>query len=890
MPLAQLNGLHGTPALEGRVGPHVPYGTPVNLPAELGNDLIRLTFEADASTWCKLATLAHLEGDDPFTFENLPMGDLDARLWELRGTLESGTAWSLAPHQVGGFDVRSTTDTAGNPALLLLWTGCIVPGSSGDVLTVAVLVSLAAGDQVSRWTGFVDRVAGSTETASVDEFDLGIVCWKSPIATQGAETNIEASARAFYTHCVNHSDATPLFSGGNNPLRRWALGVGYTLSHPSGGDQAPNIYSQQLQFNSLGCADSADTASFRRILYMGTEDSRGYYKEFVHRGRNDGTNAAMEWRATFFPSFAKLPSGSDAFPHSEFGNVCRTAYPVAIGALLSPHDALWLHACQFYRETVVERLGLGGLPRELRTDNSPLHREGIMHGEISFLGDVVGMFSRWVELTQIVEAILANPHVSHPLFQMWTVWVQGQQSIEESPADPVTPDPLVPPAIAAGEALGFMTFLYTQTRRIQRDVGWEAHLVDKGEVHRRDGTVHPTYLYADYATPEGRAMPLELVRQVQASTGCQGIYSDGLLGGHSAVVYDPTDPAERGHPSHGGRYWTDGRTTFARAVRAMIEAASGSACLVSETAEEGSAMQAFDLTQEGLVPPGGHLLLAAEALYTYSMTGVPAAARDVSPPLWQAVYHRWHCTGRFVTTLTDVGLATNATFYPDGLFAGMTADEWIDWQTYWWLLTWITGNKPLFLSHWGAGPIDRPSVTLDDLGNLETADPAADPADTGLTVVEFIRHLMAGWKLEHAGRFLVYGHLEAPLEVDYTDPLNDVVVNPTAVCQTKTTEADGQWTRPAYYNTDSATTDAVLSPDFDVPKVHHAVWRGQNGEVGIILGNWTGAAATFKGELDPEAYGITGEYSLRLVVTDVDTDAGQLDFSDPLQSGLLAAV
>jgi len=72
--------------------------------------------------------------------------------------------------------------------------------------------------------------------------------------------------------------------------------------------------------------------------------------------------------------------------------------------------------------------------------------------------------------------------------------------------------------------------------------------------------------------------------------------------------------------------------------------------------------------------------------------------------------------------------------------------------------------------------------------------------------------------------------------------------------------------------------------------VHHAVWRGQNGEVGIILGNWTGAAATFKGELDPEAYGITGEYSLRLVVTDVDTDAGQLDFSDPLQSGLLAAV
>ncbi|MFQ5504436.1 MAG: hypothetical protein ACE5F1_06510 [Planctomycetota bacterium] len=856
----------------------------VELPVTLRGKKISVMLEREPSVGVRLESLAHHEGSETFVFENVPPGDgVEARLWEIRGThRDSGATWSVGP-DAGSSELLACACTGPEQenGILLFWDGIAVPDAvDHDRLWVAGLVTLGEDQQVSRWRIWVGRREGAS--ASLDEIEFPRCHFKGPVTPRPGEAHVAAQLRGRMFFPTAFQGATP-FHSANEPLGAWLLS-GASRTH-----QLPGPF-QLFQFSCMYAADPKDPRSYRRMLYLGTEDASGFYKQLGHRGmrvQENGVEVGVyEWRAIHFPAFGDCIANPEDPVPTEFGNTYCPPYPAVLGALLAKSDAFWYDACDYYRNWV-EQAGMVGPKLEQNTELSAVKGHAPWFGFINQRKDLLSgglLYETYTELVRSWRRALESPFLGtdptfvHLQFHNGPLVPLGVDSPERS-ADEGVRD-FVLRAFHEGVSVSF----YLPSHLTIRPSPYHRFTPEEAIWHLRDHSafIHEgvegkyDFLNLDFGSPA--MWPLHADHQIKAEVlGFTGVYLDLLSGTPSDLAYDPPPPAKPGHLAHGGDYWVRGKVEVAKRARARLHESSlardlADAAVRTFVISEGPLEYVtghLDLVQESYAFNYQHLTLAEETIYTTFFgtslqDDVPEASREMTPPLWTAVYHEWAPVGHQVS-ISSVGLATNGRLYPSGPYPGMSAGEWTDYHVFQLASHFVAGVKFLLVANLDLSR-HSPMVRL-ERGEL-VVDRSIDPEGTGITVMRAARILHEAQKRDFAGQFVRFGRLERPLAVDHQSESVDLTGNPIHACR-KTDPAHAWYAYPQVYEPfDPAAPTAPGWPwgsmDFPVPKVMHSMWRSPEGRLGLVLVNWTRDEASWTGSFDPELYGFAPQEGVRV--------------------------
>ncbi len=579
--------------------PEVSILSQLDLPATLAGDKLALHFERDATVGVALAGIERRDEAGSFTFRcGLPRDGVvvvssgevtDRGLWAMRLTTQRGEKVALAARDAQEFAAYAATGLEGEPAFLLVWGGLHVPGAPDyDQLGVMVLVSLAPADEVSRWRAWVARSRGGS--ASIDAFDLPILAVRAPMEPGPGETHFDAQARARF---LLPSLLGPLsgFPSTNLPLWVWLL---LTTQAGRGTYRARHSNPEQIfQFAAVYAADPGEPASYRRMLYCGSEDRSGFYKEFRYGGAlivvGTDLEAYWTWSATFVPGFTD-PIGDLADPPAtEWANTLVTPYPAVVGALRARSDAYWYDACAFYR-AFVERSGIGG-PRVIdRAQSSLAGSTELFYGTIQFGPPRLRgaeLYRRILTLHRLLLRMVENPFVStatsHLHLQTYTSADVYVGDVAEYPLE-LSIGVGLREMLADALQSGVRASCYVFPGDLQAGSTWEPFLPPEAIAYDRDGRrqgfaavpVLATQAQGrgpriDYGSEAGqRFFGERIVRGLTEIGGFSGIYDDVFAGSGPSMAYDPPQPYAPQHPAHGGDYWVHGKSRTIRLQRAVL--------------------------------------------------------------------------------------------------------------------------------------------------------------------------------------------------------------------------------------------------------------------------------------------------------------------------------
>lgn len=825
--------------------PEVAIRAQLDLPATLAGDKLALHFARDTKVGAALVGIEHRDVSGTFTFRcGLPSegvvvastGEVtDGGLWAMRLTTQRGDKVTLAPRDALEFAAYTATGLEGEPAFLLVWGGLQVPGAPDyDQLGVMVLVSLAPEDEVSRWRAWVARARGGS--ASIDAFDLPVLAVRGPMEPREGETHFDAQTRARF---LLPSSLGPLsgLASTNLPLWLWLLGTTvlrrgvFEALHPSA--------EQLLQFTTVYAADPAQPASYRRMLYCGSEDRDGYYKRFRYGGALVAAGTDLEaywsWSVTFVPGFDDpigATAGAAAGPATtEWANTLVTPYPVVVGALRARTDAYWYDACAFYR-AFVERSGIGGARASERVGSGLAGTAELFSASIQLTPARLRgptLYRRILELHRLWMRVVANPYVStatsHMHMQTYTSTDVYVGDVAEYPLD-LSIGEGVREMLAEALELGVRTSPYVFPGDLKEGSTWTPFLPPEAVAYDRDG--QPQGFVAvpviapgatgrgpriDYgAGPGQRFFPTLIIKALVEEVGFGGMYNDVFSGSGASLTYDPPPPLASQHTAHGGEYWTRGKVRAIQLEREVLEMLGpGSeesrrqrSFVLGETAEEFVSPH-LDRFQHGYDWMPGHTLLAEEVIFgtAVSPPEIPLDAKNMAPALWDLVYHEWAPAVRFTIPLTDLPLARNAEVFPDGPYPGMSGDEWRDLVCFVFATNFAFGLGMNFLDYLNR---DSPLVRVE--GDQLVVEPTVDPDGVGLVVAAFLARLFGAQEEAYAGRFARLGRMERPLSVDWARWPAATRPNPVEAC-IKTPPSLAAWSYPS--STGRSTSRAVAA-------------------------------------------------------------------------------
>ncbi|MEQ8767248.1 MAG: hypothetical protein RL885_25280 [Planctomycetota bacterium] len=874
-------------------------------PITLQNDSLMVSFEADPEFGVRLSGLA-IRGKDALRFENDPIGpDADARLWEARLTDLEGRQQTLHPGDAQSFESTRAEGPLGEPAWRFTWRSVRREGS--DSLDVTVLAWIDSQEPLCRFSAIVDRTEGSSATASLDELDLPIVTIRPPGRLRAGETLVEAQMRTrllLPSLLVDERDPSP-----NLPLYFWL--------HPIGGGAARDVSLQHpgprqlLQFAALSDLDP-QSPSFRHLVYFGTEDATGHLKRFRHRALiTDGEEPRYQWRATYVPPFANRRTGE----FDQYGNTFETPYPAVVGALESPTDATWYEAASIYRR-FVERSGMAGM----KLEDNPRFGESIGASLYSIMVqsqptlEPPEIYDEFVDRAFTLRRALETEALGEPAtFMQWQNYFD-QASPVGNPGCPLSDvvDHGVLEAIARAKQLGIRVAPYLRPSELSRCTCWYQELDPAAEAFDRDGDPLPPpsneedcpdgTAALDYGHPDAvRFFAGRLARTLVRQFGFSGLYIDVLSGMGSRLTYDPPG-LPRAHLPHGGDYFQRGKVASIEALRAMLRLECDGdphTFLIGEATEEYLA-GTFDAMGWG---PGwlpGHLNRAERALLEAieqsegidlpELSDVSVHGTDWSPPLWNVVYHEWSPAQAPGMPWTTVGLA-NGEYYPatyetpDGPrdFKGLSQEQWVDLLCFVPAQLSIVGSKPSVLVEDVA--FQSPMIELDENGRL-VVDPTRDPGAYGLEILAFVQKLQESLHRPFAGRFLLYGRSLRPLPEVLPA---DTAINPTFACR-QTWDGHANVTYPFQERpipSQPPEKKTIGAAPYPVSRVLHSVWRSPEGQLGLVLINWSRQEASWSGRFRPEWYGLSADEAFH--IEEVSLEGDTVDLGEHLGERLLIA-
>jgi hypothetical protein len=867
---------------------------------------IELNFVDDPITGVRLQSFKDKVGNHTFNCSP-PPGESNS-IWSVLGENNSVAVGNLQC-------TKTPANLLGMSGYLFTWPDVTLAATPTIHLKVDVLVLAAPNDRVARWWIAIDRI-DSTEPPAANVALMQVTCpniWLEPLITaRPGETRLQAQARSRLLMPTNVI-IEPMTQYPNQNLGVLAeidrvaeitAGPGVDkdyiqeLKHPGG---------QTMQFSAYYVSDP-NSPKNRSILYFGTDDRSGHYKTYSYEitavepsGASTDFDLRYGWRHNYFPPFADYFAAPSNPPHTRYHNSFFSPYPAVTGLLKAKSDDWWFDVCEYYRETVVENASvsgpkLGTAKLESNSWLSKLSKNSAMLTVNHYLAPYTGTS---MEVHNAAAALLASPYVQpKQYYHSHTTTLHTY-----TPQNPPQWFPGFVSMISTAASAGVQCSLYIYGRTILDGLQWGTPppiaqlrgingIDPAGCLTVPPGVPLPPITGCFYSFDHGRFQPpaspwtarewlMEMVfKPIKLlAPGINSVYLDSFVGPGGYLAYDHPDlnPAQQQHAAHGGDYSTFGRKAMLEYWRTEMRAGSThpDAAILSEGTEE-YLHDRVDMTQQGWSWIPNHLLGAEEqtvlAIFPSllpSVAGVPPAARNLTPPLWQAVYHAYSSAQNIPPMITATPLSTNL-YLQEIAIPGLAAQEWIDVQCYTRGSNIAAGARAAFFSYFGTEYHDLPAFRL--VNGLLVPGPH-DPAGTGAAIYSFIKTMHEAEERAFGGQFLMYGDMQRPLQVDLQDPAMDFANNPSQAMIAADLPQDFLSAVGIFPELAEGALGTPVQPfiglggysNFNVPKVLQSVWKNPEGEYGIVLINWSGQAASFKGVFDPALYpGLNSTSSYKL--------------------------
>lgn len=850
-------------------------------PIYLDGTKIRLEFTGDATVGAVFTQLRHKEGGnfDMVPFLNNPgfLAELNGRAWEIDGTLRGavpqpggaetlGSTFTAHPGLATTFVAYDATSAYGGfKSYLFEWRGVVVTGAvDGDRLWVRQLWTLAANtDQVARVYTWVGRERG--QSFSIEHVRSPLLWLRAPTEVRGGESHYVASKRCRVLVPQNSFNAVSTYSA-NSSLYLWAQqGLNKSQIHPG---------VHQLQFVAVESGNNLG-ASYKRTVYFQTEDTQGWAKRFWYRGLNEGPGvvdvAYLKISQSYMPPFAKAfgrQVDNGLIPESEFGNSYSPNYAVQIGALTAATDDYWYDCCALYRSWAE---GAGFLPAKVPSNaalstfkKNPHYWLGCINVDPG--AEPIGTYSTFVAQFKAQLAALSNPYFTSTNnwchLQTWKYGFATASIAAQSDAD------FVAQTSALIHALGAYVSVYS----IARDSGFYTNygigFHAASQRCLRSGLAATAQGHdVDFSIPNAGTALNDAITKFMVRLQLDGVYTDGLVGTGFREAYAPGCYL---HTRHGGTYSTEGMRAFLQQMRAMVRASAFAGrdtdkpIILSEQNEEFVTGLA-DLGQEAYHWHPWHTTMMEWVVWDgtgllpdLTADDYPRAQRNMAPPLWDCVYHEYQPSQHFSVMPTNAGLATNTDFATIP-FPGISPTELIDLHCCMRAGSFVSGMSAGFFDY-NAAFVGSNMINLDATGKVVVGNAVFDPTGAGLTIWAFYKTLYQSQLYSYAGQFTLYGKMLRPLAIDYSSVDLEVQNNPASVC--RTTNPNGFLGTYPYFYFDTTDIGFTLPgipwgtrTGWDVPKVHHGMWQSQEGVIGLLLVNWSNAAASWIATFDPAKYG-----------------------------------
>lgn len=873
----------------------------LTLPATLIGTLIEASFAADAGAGVSFTQLRHKEGGNFDWTTNLDdtgfRSDLDGRLWEMTCTLRSGASVTVSPTAAGQFVSYNVSTIYGGTAHLYEWRRVAIAGAEdNDRVTVRVLCHLAAtGDRVFKVYSWITRERG--ESATIESFKCPVLWVKSPAEIRGPDTNLTAAKRSR----VLIPQVVPNANGqvGSNTNMWLAAGTGLFKT-------VPGVNIQHLQIWAIYNANDLG-AGHRRTLLGHSMDGSGWLKGYYYEGLAYGTDAYMKFGNIYYPRFAKVFSKSATLengllPESTYGNSFSSPYPFAVGALTAASNDWWYDVSDYYRTWYVSAVN----PTPLATDTTRgnwAKTGALWYGAVQVVNKTsIPQATYYTRCIDIMRAWMASIDSTEHRASDYCILHQqstGSDFLLTMPG----PDGVsrmstyLRASSDLAKSYGIRSSLYSMFEEWQAEFGMPWGLSQFLTSSRSGG---PTNIW-QYADPAMRQrLMVDGYNALFEKYGAASFYCDLSNGQGPRASYTPGGEGVGTYSivaRHGNKERSIAKAAFYDQIRAAMlrssQFASGDThgIVASESVEEPTSTH-LDLTQDGYNFIPQHLCYAEQTIYnpaTYagvpdlSVTDYPAAARNMVPPLWQAVHHQWAPTGRFGVMPLNAGLATNTIYHPSGAFAGMTAAELI--EAHCMCAGLIVVNGMAHLLDYDSGN-DFPLLQYS--GNQVVHNATYDPANTAATIFAWYRTLFQAKTLTFAGTFLNAGKMLRPPQVDFASADISKVTNPINACRKLAPSAFRGW--PYFYDggtwylaTSPTTWDIIPSitsgsQNFTVPQVHGMIWQNSVNVIALVLINWSSSNGTWKATINPAHYGAVNfrvdEISLAGTPTTLGSPAG----------------
>lgn len=886
----------------------VPLVLPHTMP---GGARMDLQFSASATVGVTLDYVRHKTGGN-FDFITklvdpaVTAESLDGRLWEVGYTLRpfEGTEGSgiVSPRDAASFDAYDVSLSQGTTppaeALLFVWKGVAIPGArGGDRIAVSLMVRLDTDEKVARFWTWVTREHG--QSCSIDYIDGPILWIKGPALPNGGETHLVGQKRTRVLLGLASLPSDLPAPAINSPLHDWASSaVSLSATHPN-----PNQMLQCFALCSLNSVATPDPA-YRRVFYAGTEDTgQLWLKDYRYQGyryRGGGADDGyMKWTVRHYPPFETMVGSEQG---TDWRGSWAQSYPVVVGAMQADADSFWYDVAEYYRDRMAT---LGLFPP--RTELNPRltaswNQKPSLFFPVIDIGaylprtrTALDYFETCLETLRAIRLALRSPHVDDDYavlhFQTWLN--NGFQA--GTVGNPPKPNPSIY-RVADGlttlmehaAAEGIRVSAYTLPHNVGVTSGWMPFLPDGAFRQDRSGAL-VSLLAGTYELEVGSPDMLPYWRHVTGwvrALGFGGIYLDAYSGGGFRRWFGAHGkPLPRG----GGNRGSGIKTTFVDTVRQIMQgpAADPEVLLFSEVHEEGL-LGLWDWigSLKGYQPT--HMLLAEETL-SGAVSDLSIEARDMQPPLVEMVLHEYQPTQHLGIPFVNCLLATNTDWQPFGGMPGLSAAELRD------LFCWVhagflaNGSRPVSpvyqseFDGWDGAVTSDPSGVSQALvlrGSAQSpnslrVDPVKDPSGIGMVIASFLRVLLETEVRAYGGQFTMFGRMLRPIAVDYTSVNVARATNPYRVFDPalgKVRVDPLTPFRPFLLPTGYAFTEFIpeqaarLKADFEVPAVLSTMWQSPEGLVGLVLVNWTDAAASWVGTFDPSLYGITPPYDVSRLV------------------------
>lgn len=871
------------------------------LPATLSSTIIDATFTADAGAGVSFTQLRHKEGGNfdwvTFLDDTGSRADLDGRLWQMTCTLRNGTSVTVSPTAAGQFVSYNVSTIYGGTAHLYEWRRVAITGAEdNDRVTVRLICYMATGtDRVFKIVPQVTRERG--ESATIESFMCPVMWVKSPAEIRAAENNLTAAKRTR----VLIPQVVPNANGqvGSNTNMWLAASTGLFKT-------VPGINIQHLQVGAIYSANDLG-ASHRRTFLWHTMDTSGWHKAYYYEGLTySTTNAFLKIGAIYYPRFGKVFARgaieNGLIPESTYGNSLDGQYPFAVGAMTAATNDWWYDVCDYYRTWYQA----AAAPPVLATDTNRgnwAKTGAIWYGAVQVANKTAlpqsTYYTTCVDVMRAWQSVLNSAEHSAYDYAVYHQQSTGSDFLLTMPGpDGVSRMSTYLRANAdLAKSYGIRFSIYSMFEEWQFAFGQPWGL-SQDLVANRAGT---NTQYWQYVNPAFRQKLLnEGYTPLLNTYGGASFYCD-LSNGQGAIpTYTPAGGDVGTYsivPRHGNKERSVAKAAFYDQIRqkmigsSQFLAGDTHGIIASESVEEFTNGK-LDLTQDGYNFLPGHLCYAEQVIYnpaTYAgspdltLTDYPAASRNLTPPLWQAVHHQWAPTGRFGVMPLNAGLATNTIYHPSGAFAGMSAAELIEahcmsaglivaaGQSH--LLDFDGGNNFPLLSYSGSQVVHNATY---------------DPSNTAATIFAFYKTLYQAKAATFAGTFLNHGKMLRPPQVDPASADISKSTNPINACRKLAPSAFRGW--PYFYDagtwytaTSAASWDIIPSmtsgsQTFQVPHVAANIWQNSGGTIGLVLVNWSSSSATWKATINPTHYGAVNfrvdEISLAGVPTTLGSPAG----------------